>query len=195
MNRIVCRTFAGVGLAAVLLHAASAAEQAAEAPRRTPDCVYVGTPSDVVAKMLEMAKITKDDVVCDPGCGDGRMVIAAARRYGCRSIGYEIDPKLAAEARKLVQKRKVEHLVKIEEKDIFTVDYRGNTVIVMYLLPEMIVKLLPQFEKLKPGSRIVAHDYPIRNVKPDAKIEFHSNEDNVDHTLYSYTVPLKKESS
>ncbi len=192
MNRTVCWSVVLVGLAA-LSQVASSAEKATEAPRRTPDCVYVGTPSDVVAKMLEMAKITKEDVVCDPGCGDGRMVIAAAKRYGCRGIGYEIDPKLAAEARKLVQKRKVEDLVKIEEKDIFTVDYRGNSVIVMYLLPDMIVKLIPQFEKLKPGSRIVAHDYPIRDIAPNTKIDFHSNEDNVEHTLYSYTVPLKKE--
>ena len=194
MNRTVCWVVVLVGLTAVLSQVARSAEKATEAPRRAPDCVYVGTPSDVVAKMLEMAKITKEDVVCDPGCGDGRMVIAAAKRYGCRGIGYEIDPKLAAEARKLVQKRKVEHLVKIEEKDIFTVDYRANSVIVMYLLPDMIVRLLPQFEKLKPGSRIVAHDYPIRDIAPDTKVDFRSNEDNVEHTLYSYTVPLKKES-
>ena len=121
-------------------------------PPRTPDCVYVGTPNDVVAKMIEMAQIHADDFVCDPGCGDGRMVIAAARSHGCRGIGYEIDPRLAAEARQLAKKRKVEHLVQIEEKDIFTVDYRQNTVVVMYLLPEMIMKLLPKFRQLENGA-------------------------------------------
>lgn len=164
-----------------------------ETPAKTPDCVYVGTPHDVVDKMLQMAKITKDDQVCDPGCGDGRIVVAAAKRYGCRGVGYEIDPKLAAEARRLAKKRKVDHLVKIEEQDIFTVDYSPATVIEMYLLPGMIVKLLPQLEKLKPGSRIVAHDYPIRGVKPDDTVEMTSSEDGVKHTLYLYTLPLKKD--
>ena len=166
-------------------------EEESPPPPRTPDCVYVGTPNDVVARMIEMAQIKPDDFVCDPGCGDGRMVVAAARSQGCRGIGYEIDPRLAAEARQLAKKRKVEHLVQIEEKDIFTVDYRQNTVVVMYLLPEMITKLLPKLRELKDGSRIVAHDYPIFGVEPDREVVFTSNEDNVEHTLYLYTLPMK----
>jgi cyclopropane fatty-acyl-phospholipid synthase-like methyltransferase len=162
-------------------------------PSRTPDCVYVGTPNDVVAKMLDMAKIKKTDLVYDPGCGDGRMVITAAKTFGCRGVGYEIDPKLVAEARALAKKRKVDNLVKIEEQDIFKVDYSDGNVISMYLLPDMIVKLLPQLEKMKPGSRIVAHDYYIRDVKADETVTMKSNEDNVEHTLYLYTLPLKKE--
>ena len=172
---------------------AFAAEQAAES-RRSPDCVYVGSPNDVVAKMLEMAQLRKGDFVCDPGCGDGRMVIAAARSAGCRGIGFEIDPRLAAEARQLAKKRKVDHLVTIEERDIFTVDYSKNTVVVMYLLPEMITRLLPQLEQLPLGARIVAHDYSIQGVEPDQQIDFKSNEDNVEHALFLYTLPLKKES-
>lgn len=164
-----------------------------ETAAKTPDCVYVGTPHDVVDKMLQMAKITKDDVVYDPGCGDGRIVVAAAKRYGCRAVGYELDPKLVAEARRLAAKRKVEHLVKIKEQDIFTVDYSDATVIEMYLLPGMIVKLLPQLEKLKPGSRIVAHDYPIGGVEPEDTLETTSSEDGVTHRLYLYTLPLKKQ--
>lgn len=161
-------------------------------PQRTPDCVYVGTPRDVVDRMLQMAKIRKEDVVYDPGCGDGRIVIAAAKAYGCRGVGYEIDPKLADEARRLAKKRKVDHLVKIIEQDIFTVDYRPASVIEMYLLPDMILKLLPKLEQLKPGSRIVAHDYPIEGVTPDDTVEMTSSEDGVKHTLYLYTLPLKK---
>lgn len=164
----------------------------AETATKTPDCVYVGTPHDVVDKMLRMAKITKDDVVYDPGCGDGRILVAAAKRYGCRGVGYEIDPKLAAEARRLAKKRKVDHLVTIKEEDIFTVDYSEATVVEMYLLPGMIVKLLPRLEKLEPGSRIVAHDYPIQGVTPDDTVEVPSSEDGVKHTLYLYTLPLKK---
>lgn len=164
-----------------------------ETAAKTPDCVYVGTPHDVVDKMLQMAKITKDDVVYDPGCGDGRIVVAAAKRYGCRAVGYELDSNLVTEARRLAAKRKVEHLVKIKQQDIFTVDYSGATVIEMYLLPGMIIKLLPQLEQLKPGSRIVAHDYPIGGVQPDDTLEMTSSEDGVRHRLYLYTLPLKKQ--
>ena len=156
--------------------------------------MYVGSPNDVVAKMLEMAQLKQGDFVCDPGCGDGRMVIAAARSAGCRGIGFEIDPRLAAEARQLAKKRKVDRLVTIKEQDIFTVDYSKNTVVVMYLLPEMITRLLPRLEQLPPGARIVAHDYAIEGVEPDLQIDFKSNEDNVEHALFLYTLPLKKES-
>lgn len=162
------------------------------ASAKTPDCVYVGTPHDVVDKMLQMAKIAKNDLVYDPGCGDGRIVVAAAKRYGCRGVGYEIDPNLAAEARRLAKKQHVEDRIKIVEQDIFTVDYSQATVVQMYLLPEMIVKLLPQLEKLAPGSRIVAHDYPIRGMKPDDTLTLNSREDGVKHMLYLYTLPLQK---
>lgn len=164
-----------------------------EAPKKAPDCVYVGTPKDVIDRMLEMAKITAGDVVYDPGCGDGRIVVAAAKRHGCRGVGYEIDPALAADARRLAQKRGVDKLVRIVEQDIFTADYSEATVIEMYLLPDMIVRLLPQLEKLKSGSRIVAHDYGIQGVKPADIVEMVSREDGVKHTLYLYTLPLEKE--
>ena len=184
-----------VAVLAVLLICGPA--RAAEAPKRTtpaktPDCVYVGTPHDVVMKMLEMAEINKSDLVCDPGCGDGRMVINAARKYGCHGIGYEIDPKLIAQGRNLAKKRKVDDLVKIEDQDIFKVDYSPANVIVMYLLPGMITRLLPQFEKLQPGARIVAHDYPIKGAAAAKAVTMVSNEDNVEHTLYLYRLPLEK---
>lgn len=162
---------------------------------RAPDCVYVGTPYDVVDKMLEMAAVKKDDLLVDPGCGDGRIAIGAAKRYGCRAIGYEIDPELAAAARKTAQRRGVAPRVSIEEKDIFTVDYSQASVIAMYLLPDMITRLLPQFEEMKPGSRIVAHDYGILGIQPDKEITVRSLEDNSRHTLFLYTLPLKKDES
>jgi hypothetical protein len=160
---------------------------------KTPDCVYVGTPNDVVEKMVEMAKIQKTDLVYDPGCGDGRMVITAAKKHGCRGIGYEIVPKLIEAGHKLAAKRKVDSLVKIEDKDIFKADYSDGNVILMYLLPEMIERMTPQFEKMKAGSRIVAHDYAIKGAVPDETVTMTSNEDNVKHTLFLYTLPLKKE--
>ena len=191
MHRMVCITTALVALTSTAVCTSGNAEE--PKTERTPDCVYVGTPNDVVAKMLDMARIRKSDVVYDPGCGDGRMVITAARKYGCRGIGFEIVPKLVAEGRRLATKRKVDSLVRIEQQDIFKVDYSKADVISMYLLPDMIVRLLPEFEKMKPGSRIVAHDYSIRGVTPDEMVTMTSNEDNVKHYLYLYTLPLRKE--
>jgi SAM-dependent methyltransferase len=179
----------GLGLAILL---GGSAVRADDASSRTPDCVYVGTPYDVAVKMVDVAGLKKSDRVCDPGCGDGRVLIAAARRYGCRGTGFELDPRLAGEARQIAAKRGVDRLVDVQIKDIFTVDYRDYDVVLMYLLPDMIVRLLPDLEKLKPGSRIVAHDYGIRGIAPDRAVSFISNEDNVEHTVYLYTVPLRK---
>jgi hypothetical protein len=187
---VVCAASAATLLSLAFCIRASADEKQAN---RTPDCVYVGTPNDVVAKMLEMADIRQSDVVYDPGCGDGRMVIMAAKKYGCHGVGFEIVPQLVERGRQLAVKRKVDKLVKIEDKDIFTVDYSKASVVAMYLLPKMIVDLLPRLEKMKPGSRIVAHDYPIKGVAHDRSITVTSNEDNVKHMLFLYTLPLKKE--
>lgn len=161
-------------------------------PIRTADCVFVPTPNDVVEKMLEMAGVKKTDLLYDPGCGDGRIAVTAARKYGCRAVGFEIDPERVAEARKIVKKRKLEHLVKIEQADIFKLDLSPASVIAIYLLPGMNLKLIPQLEKLKDGSRIVCHDYPIGGMKADKVVTVTSNEDNVKHTIYLYTLPFKK---
>ncbi len=182
-----------VALLCLSLPAARAAEEQ-EKPKqiRVADCVYVPTPNDVTAKMLEMAAVKPSDLLYDLGCGDGRIVVTAAKKFGCKAVGYEIDPQRVLEARENVKKRKVEHLAKIEQKDIFTLDLREASVIALYLLPEMNAKLVPQLQKLKPGTRIVVHDYPIRNIEPEKTVSMKSNEDNVTHTIYFYTVPLKK---
>ena len=159
---------------------------------RTPDVVYVGTPYDVVSKMLHMAQINKDDLVYDLGCGDARMLILAAKKYGCRAVGYDIDPEMVRISRENVAKNHVEDLVKIVQADIFTLDLREADVIPMYLLPEMNQKLLPQLEKLKPGSRLVCHNYDLEGIVPDITVDMISNEDNASHHLYLYTLPLKK---
>jgi len=164
-----------------------------EKPTRTPDIVYVPTPHDVVAKMLELAKVKKGDVVYDLGCGDGRIVVTAAKKFGCRATGYDIDPQRVEDSLKNVKKNKVGDLVKIEQEDVFTLDLRPANVVTLYLLPSLNVKLIPQLEKLKPGSRIVSHDFDMRGVKPDKVVTMTSKEDNVSHTIYLWTVPLKKE--
>ncbi len=163
-------------------------------PERTPDVIFVPTPHEVVAKMLEMAKVTKDDLVYDLGCGDGRIVVAAAKKYGCKAVGFDIDPKRVAEAKENVKKNKVGHLVSIEQKDIFELDLSKASVITLYLLPSLNVKLIPQLEKLKPGSRIVSHDFDMRGVEPDQKVEV-TPKDGRTHTIYLWTTPLKKTQS
>jgi SAM-dependent methyltransferase len=159
---------------------------------QTPDVVYVGSPYDIVSQMLHMAGVKKDDLVVDLGCGDARMLVLAAQKYGTRGIGYEIDPVMVRESRKNAERNNVSDLVKIIQADIFTVDISDADVLPIYLLPEMNLRLVPQFETLKPGSRLVFHNYDLSGYIPDKKIEIISNEDNSEHTLWLYTTPLKK---
>jgi len=162
-------------------------------PNRTPDCVYVPTPYDVVEKMLQMANVKKTDVIYDLGCGDGRIIVQAAKKRGCRAVGYEIEPNRIREAYENIKKNKVEHLVEIRQEDLFTADFSEATVMGLYLLPGMMTKLLPKIEKLPPGTRIVAHDYGFHGIQPDKVVTVTSNETNVQHTLYLYTLPLKRQ--
>jgi ribosomal protein L11 methylase PrmA len=179
-------------IAALLLTAAPLLRGEDPTYMRIPDVVYVGTPYDLVSEMLRLAQVKKDDLVVDLGCGDARMLVLAAQKYGCRGIGYEIDPDMVRLSRQNAEKNGVGHLVKIVQADIFTVDIREADVIPAYLLPEMNLKLLPQLETLKPGSRLIFHNYDIEGIIPDRTLEFISNEDNSSHTIYVYTTPLKR---
>jgi SAM-dependent methyltransferase len=167
-------------------------EAASAKKAREPDVVYVPTPHDVVAKMLEMAKVKKGDIVYDLGCGDGRIVVAAAKK-GAKATGYDINPERVKEAKAHIKKNKVEKSAEIFEEDIFTLDLSKANVITLYLLPELNVKLIPQLEKLKPGSRIVSHSFDMAGVKPDREVKIASQEDGQSHTIYLWTVPLNKE--
>jgi SAM-dependent methyltransferase len=158
---------------------------------RTPDVVYVGSPNDVVAKMLEVADVKKEDVLYDLGCGDGRIVVMAAKKYGCRAYGYDINPVRIRESLENIKRNAVEDLATVERRDVFTIDLTPANVITLYLLPEMNARLIPQLQQLKPGSRIVAHDYGIRGVTPDKSITMDSKVDGVPHYIYLYTAPLK----
>ena len=159
---------------------------------QAPDVEFIPTPQDVVDKMLELAKVKKDDLVYDLGCGDGRIVVTAAKRYGCKAVGYDIDPQRVEESLENVEKNNVGHLVRIKQKDIFTLDLSEADVITLYLLPELNVELIPQLEKLKPGSRIVSHDFGMEAVQPDKVITVNSNEDEDEHEIYLWISPLKK---
>ena len=183
-----------IAVLAMLVVPASCVQAApAEKAERVPDVVYVPTPNDVVAKMLQLAGVKHSDVLYDLGCGDGRIVVTAAKKFGCQATGFDIDPERVREAEENVKKNGVENLVSIKKQDIFKLDLSPASVVTLYLLPTLNVKLIPQLEKLKPGSRIVSHDFDMEGVKPEKVVEFTSEEDNVSHRLYFWTTPLKKE--
>src|SRR5215467_141392 len=152
--------------------------QADDKPKTEPDVIFVPTPEAVVDKMLEMAEVKKDDVVYDLGCGDGRIVVTAAKKFGCKAIGFDIDPQRVKESNENVKKNKVEELVQIKQEDIFKLDLSKASVITLYLLPDLNVKLIPQLEKLKPGSRIVSHDFDMQGVTPDKVEDIEAVDDN-----------------
>jgi cyclopropane fatty-acyl-phospholipid synthase-like methyltransferase len=160
---------------------------------REPDILYLPTPPEVVDKMLEIAHVKKSDLLYDLGCGDGRIVIAAAKKYGCKAVGYDIDPNRVEQSQKNVIENKVGNLVRIEQADVFTLDLSDANVITLYLLPRLNVKLIPQLEKLKPGSRIVSHDFDMRGVKPDKVIKVTPEGSYREHEVYLWTTPLKKQ--
>ena len=118
---------------------------------------FVATPQDVVERMLEMAGATKSDVLYDLGCGDGRIVVTAARKYGCKAVGYDLDPLRLEEARSNATRHGVSHLVTIERKDVLKADLQEAGVVTLYLGTEINARLIPQLEKLRPGA---AHRLP-----------------------------------
>jgi ubiquinone/menaquinone biosynthesis C-methylase UbiE len=141
---------------------------AQEAPLRGPDVIYVPTPNDTVDLMLKMAGVTKSDTVYDLGCGDGRIVITAAQKYGARGVGIDIDPERVAEATDNVRKAGVADRVKIVRGDLFEADVSGATVVTLYLLTDLNLKLRPKLLKeLKPGTRVVSHAFSMGDWKPE----------------------------
>jgi SAM-dependent methyltransferase len=138
------------------------------APARRPDVIYVGTPHMVVDAMLEIAQVTSDDVVYDLGCGDGRIVIAAAKQYGARGVGIDIDPRRIEEARALAKKEGVTDRVTFRLEDLFEADIHEATVVALYLLTSLNERLRPKlWEELKVGTRIVSHAFDMGDWKPD----------------------------
>ena len=156
--------------------------------------LYVPSEQVVVEKMLEMAKITKADIVFDLGCGDGRIVVTAAKKYGCKGIGVDYDPKRVEESLETMKKAGVtREQVDIREGDALKVkDLDQATVVMLYMLPEFMEKLEPQIKtRLKPGTRIVAHDYPFPNMEPDQVVEFDTGGSRAKF-LYMWTIKAPK---
>lgn len=183
-------TFAAVAAAILVLPgrfvSLRAAEPAtAQAPSLAP---YVPTPQDVVERMLALANVGKGDVVIDLGSGDGRMVVTAAKKYGARGIGIDIDPARVAEGKANAAKAGVQQLVEFRQEDAMQADVSQATVVTLYLLSGSNVKLRPRLlSQLKPGARIVSHQFGMGDWAPD-KVETFTDSNGTSRTLYLWTV-------
>ena len=179
-------------LPALVLSLSLAVPAFAQAPARkpvsqAPDVIFVPTPHDVVEQMLKMANVKKGDVLYDLGSGDGRIPITAAKKHGIRAVGIDIDPERIEEANANARKAGVEKLVTFKQEDLFKTNFSDATVVTLYLLPDLNVKLRPRlWAELKPGTRIVSHQFDMGTWKPEKKVEMNGR------TLYFWTVPAPK---
>ncbi len=155
-----------------------------EAPTRRPDVIFVPTPEEVVEAMLQVANVTKNDIVYDLGCGDGRIPVTAAKKHGARGVCIDIDPQRIKEANENVAKNDVGHLVRVMNADLFATDLSEATVVTLYLLPSLNVKLMPKLMKeLKPGTRIVSHAFDMGDWKPEKELDVNGRK------VYYWTIP------
>ena len=163
----------------------TAQQQNNQTPTREPDVIYVPTPQEVVDRMLTIAKVTKKDVIYDLGSGDGRIPITAAQKYQARGVGIDINPERIREANENAKKAKVTDRVKFLNQDLFTTDISEATVVTLYLLPELNVKLRPKlFKQLKPGTRIVSHAFDMGEWKPEQVVQTPGGS-----TIYYWVIP------
>jgi ribosomal protein L11 methylase PrmA len=170
-------------LAALVIPAAA---QQPPTALRTPDVIFVPTPQEVVDAMLKLAKVTKNDVVYDLGSGDGRIPITAAKTYGARGVGIDIDPTRIKEATENLKTSGMGDRVKFLNQDLFTTDISEATVVTLYLLPTLNLKLMPKLNKeLKPGTRIVSHAFDMGDAKPTETLNVNGR------TVYFWTTPIK----
>lgn len=159
-----------------------------ETEQRQPDVPYVPTPDEVVEQMLALAKVTKNDVLYDLGSGDGRIVITAAQKFGTRGTGIDINPERIKEANANARNAGVTNRVQFRQQDLFEADISKATVVTLYLLPDINVKLRPKlFKELKPGTRIVSHDFDMGKWKPERVVQVQGP--NREHTIYYWVVP------
>ena len=157
---------------------------------RRPDVIYVPTPQVVVDSMLQVANVTKNDIVYDLGCGDGRIPVTAAKKYGAHAVCIDIDPQRIKEANENVANNKVGHLVQVVEGDLFQQDLSKATVVTLYLLPSLNLKLMPKLMKeLKPGTRVVSHAFDMGDWKPEKELDVDSRK------IYYWTIPKTKPAS
>ena len=152
------------------------------------DVPYVPTPQSVVDKMLDLAKVQKNDVVYDLGCGDGRIVITAAKRYGVTGVGIDIDPERIQESKQNAEREGVADQVQFFQKNLFDTDISDASVLMLYLLPQINLKLRPKiFRELKPGTRIASHAFTMGDWNPDQTVQVPG--DGYDRTVFFWILP------
>jgi ubiquinone/menaquinone biosynthesis C-methylase UbiE len=166
-------------------------------PRREPDVVYVPTTPEAVQAMLKLADVKKTDVLYDLGCGDGRIVIAAAKDFGAHAVGIDINPVRIAEAKENARKAGVENLVRFEENDLFEADFHEASVVTLFLLSSLNVRLRPRLlEQLKPGTRVVSNTFDMGDWKPEKEATVgESSEEYASYLskkLFLWIIPAKK---
>jgi ribosomal protein L11 methylase PrmA len=181
------KTLIALAAALVLATPGSLLAQAQKkAPARGPDVIFVPTPQEVVEDMLRLANVRKGDVLYDLGSGDGRIAITAAKKYGIKATGIDIDPERIREANANAKKAGVTDRVQFRQEDLFQANFRDATVVTLYLLPDLNVKLRPKlWNELKPGTRIVSHQFDMGSWKPEKTLESEGR------TIYFWTVPEK----
>lgn len=162
-------------------------------PRRQPEVPYVATTDEAVRAMLKLADVKKTDIVYDLGCGDGRIVIAAAKDYGAHGVGIDIDPQRIKEANDNAREAGVKRLVRFEEKDIFSADVHRATVVALFLREDFNLRLRPKLLKeLKPGARIVSNTFDMYDWKPDKQLTLGDpTAELFSRKLYLWIVPKK----
>jgi predicted O-methyltransferase YrrM len=159
-----------------------------QAQQRQADVPYVPTPKEVVDRMLQLANVTGDDTLYDLGSGDGRIVITAAQRYGTRATGIDINPELVQQSQANAQAANVADRVEFVQQDLFQTDLSKATVVTLYLLPDINLKLRPKLlRELKPGTRIVSHDFNMGEWEPEQVVQVQTP--NRQHTIYYWVVP------
>jgi len=162
---------------------------------QSPRVPYVPTPQDVVERMLEIAKVTSSDYLIDLGSGDGRIVVTAARKHGARGFGVDINPERIREANENARQAGVLDKVAFYQRDLFETDLSEATVITMYLLPRVNLELRPKLLDLKPGTRIVSHDFSMEEWKPDVQEKMEAKEkyggSGGQSDIYFWVVPAK----
>jgi len=189
------RSTACVGLAGLILSISLAAAQSSQ-PSRQPDVPYVPTTDEAVQAMLKLADVKKTDIVYDLGCGDGRIVIAAAKTYGAHGVGIDIDPQRIQEAKENAKKAGVENLVRFEEKDLFESDFHEATVVTLFLLPTINLRLRPKLlQDLKPGTRVVSNTFDMGDWKAEKEDSIGGTDDDayLSRRFYLWTIPQRNE--
>lgn len=160
-------------------------------PRPWLNAPFVRTPDAIVEEMLAMAEPALGELLYDLGCGDGRIVIRAAEAYGCRAVGFDIDPARIQEAEENARRHRVEDRTTFIVQDIFTLDLSAADIVTLYLLPRLNQRLIPQLKQLKPGARIVSHDFNLPEIVPDREVTVTTSDNQAEHVLYLWTAPLR----